>query len=91
MADINRFNRLEVRRVIYRHKYVRVCKKYGVLSEYKVCLGLLRAKQLGLKHCKKNLSDCDHHRRPHPPVRYEHDQRFNGYFFDVFPYYSTPV
>ena len=37
MADIARFNKFEVRGKIYRLKYVKVCMKYGVLSEYKVC------------------------------------------------------
>ena len=31
------FNKLEVRGEIYRYKYVEVCMKYGVWSEYKVC------------------------------------------------------
>ena len=42
MADITRFNKLEVRGKIYRHKYVKVCMKYGVGSEYKVYVGLPR-------------------------------------------------
>ena len=33
MADITRFNILEVRGEIYRHKYVKVRMKYGVWSE----------------------------------------------------------
>ena len=37
MADTNRFNKLDARGEIYRHRYFKVCKKYGVLSEYKVC------------------------------------------------------
>ena len=53
ITDLICFNKLEVRRVIYRHKYVQVCMKYGVWSEYKVRLGLPRAQQLGLEHCKK--------------------------------------
>ena len=37
MAEISRFNKLEVRGNIYRYKYVEVCMKYGVWNEYKVC------------------------------------------------------
>ena len=39
--------------------------EFGVNTKF--VLGLPRAKQLGLEHCKKNLRDCDHHRRPPPP------------------------
>ena len=37
MMDIACFNKLEVRGEIYRYRYVKVCMKYGVWSEYKVC------------------------------------------------------
>ena len=37
MADISCFNKLEATGEIYMYKYVEVCMKYGVWSEYKVC------------------------------------------------------
>ena len=40
-------------------------------ADTKCVLGLPRAKQLGLEHCKKNLRNCDHH--PKSPSRYTWD------------------
>ena len=47
MADITRFNKLDERGNMYRHKYARVCinMKFGVNTKF--FLGIPRAKQLG--------------------------------------------
>ena len=34
MADITRFNKLEVRGEIYRHKYVKVCIKFSLHGSF---------------------------------------------------------
>ena len=59
-----------------------------IWSETKFVLGLPRAKQVSLEHCKKKhegtvITTADP--PPPPPVRYDHDHRLNGYFFDGFP------
>ena len=61
MADITLFNKLEVRGEIYRHKYVKVCMKYGVWSEYKVCFRAFYSQtgRFGALQ-KNNLRGCDH-------------------------------
>ena len=64
MAVITRFNKLEVRGQIYRHKYVKISMKMEFGVDTKFVLGLPRANQLSSETCKKNLRDCDHHHQP---------------------------
>ena len=42
----------------------------------KFVLGVARAKQIGLKHGKFNLRDCEHRPPTIPPARYDRVQRF---------------
>ena len=49
VADITRFNKLEVNGKIFRLKYGGINMKFGVWSEYKVFLRVPGAKQIGLE------------------------------------------